>query len=154
MGMRVEHHDPFVRNKRFSMVAALALDEGIIAAKVVEGSFRHDTFLEYLRDDVLPMTNPFPGPRSVIVLDNARIHHSQAIEDLVRNYGCRIEYLPPYSPDYNPIEQAFSVIKAHLRRNGFSFFASDLCYYEMYQACEIITPEMTWGFFAHSGYNV
>jgi hypothetical protein len=68
--------------------------------------------------------------------------------------GCRIEYLPPYSPDYNPIEQAFSVIKAHLRRQGFSFFQSKALYYEMYRACDFITPEMTWGFFAHAGYMV
>ncbi|KAH7918732.1 hypothetical protein BV22DRAFT_992641, partial [Leucogyrophana mollusca] len=68
---------------RFSMVAALALDEGVVAAKIVEGSFNHERFVEYLRRDVLPITTPFPGPRSVLVLDNARIHHSQEIEDLV-----------------------------------------------------------------------
>lgn len=117
------------------------------------------------------MTNPYPAPRSVLVMDNARIHHAEAIEDLVQDYGltlpysllslisyeqpgCRIEYLPPYSPDYNPIEQAFSVIKAHLRRNGISFYQSNALYFEMYEACDKITPEMTWGFFAHSGYMV
>jgi len=68
--------------------------------------------------------------------------------------GCRIEYLPPYSPDYNPIEQAFSAIKSHLRRQGITFFSSTGLYYELYRACDIITPEMTWGFFAHAGYMV
>lgn len=68
--------------------------------------------------------------------------------------GCRIEYLPPYSPDFNPIEQAFSVIKSHLRRNGINLFATTAGYFELYQACHIITPEMTWGFFSHSGYWV
>jgi transposase len=104
-------------------------------------------------------------------MDNACIHHAEVIEDLVHGYGmssdylfiihalisslgCCIEYLPPYSPDYNPIEQAFSVINAHLCRNAISFFRSDALYFEMYQACDIITPEMTWGFFAHSGYMV
>jgi transposase len=66
--------------------------------------------------------------------------------------GCRLEYLPPYSPDYQPIEQAFSVIKAHLRRQGLSFYTPDAHYYELYLACEQITPEMTWGFFRHAGY--
>ncbi|KIM88967.1 hypothetical protein PILCRDRAFT_61686, partial [Piloderma croceum F 1598] len=56
---------------QFSMVAALALDEGIVATKVVEGSFVQKTFVEYLRDDVLPMSTPYPGPCSVLVLDNA-----------------------------------------------------------------------------------
>jgi len=116
------------------------------------------------------MSNPYPGPRSVIVMDNARIHHAEEIKMLVRNYGmgifsymyclanmsagCRIEYLAPYSPDFNPIEQAFSVLKAHLRRQGISFFQSEALYYEMYRACDVITPEMTFGFFAHSGYAV
>ena len=49
----MEQHDPFVRKRHLSMVAALALDEGIVAAKVREGSFTMDTFLEYLRDDVV-----------------------------------------------------------------------------------------------------
>ncbi|KZP25005.1 hypothetical protein FIBSPDRAFT_734831, partial [Athelia psychrophila] len=63
-------------------------------------------------------------------------------------------YLPPYSPDYNPIEQAFSAIKSYLRRKGLSFLTGHSLYYELYQACEVITPEMTWGFFSHSNYLV
>ncbi|KIM74430.1 hypothetical protein PILCRDRAFT_80091, partial [Piloderma croceum F 1598] len=63
-------------------------------------------------------------------------------------------YLPPYSPDFNPIEQAFSAIKAHLRRQGLGFFGLQGLYYELYRACDVITPESTWGFFAHSGYIV
>jgi hypothetical protein len=51
-GTHVEHHALFVRKRQFSMVAALALDEGIVAAKVVEGSFVRQTFIEFLRDDV------------------------------------------------------------------------------------------------------
>ena len=88
------------------MVTALVVDEGIVAAKVVEGSSHQETFMQYLRDDVvsaiiiicyvlfdvlcktkLPMTNPYPGAQSVIVMDNARIHHAQEIEDLVHGYG-------------------------------------------------------------------
>ena len=79
---------------------------------------------------------------------------SLVIHALILPLGCCIEYLPPYSPDYNPIKQAFSVIQAHLCQNSISFFQSDVLYLEMYQACDTITPEMTWGFFAHSGYMV
>ncbi|KIJ16178.1 hypothetical protein PAXINDRAFT_62427, partial [Paxillus involutus ATCC 200175] len=53
IGTQVEKQCPFVRKWRFSLVAALALDEGIIAASVVEGSFHHDTFYAFLRDDVV-----------------------------------------------------------------------------------------------------
>ncbi|KAF9486783.1 hypothetical protein BDN71DRAFT_1405701, partial [Pleurotus eryngii] len=64
----------------------------------------------------------------------------------------RIEYLSPYSPDFSPIEQVFSVIKAHLHRSGIHAFPSCQAYYELYAAVTVITPEMTWGFFRHSGY--
>ncbi|KZP25006.1 hypothetical protein FIBSPDRAFT_734767 [Athelia psychrophila] len=50
VGSRVEQHQPFVRKRRFSMVAGMALDEGIIAAKVIEGSFDRESFIEFLRD--------------------------------------------------------------------------------------------------------
>lgn len=115
------------------------------------------------------MTNPYPSPRSVLVMDNAQIHHAEAIKDLVHgmvgiyclsiNYsstlGWCIKYLLPYSPDYNLIEQAFSVIKVHLCWNGISFLEPDALYFEMYQVCDCITPEMMWFFFfAHSGYMV
>jgi transposase len=53
VGQRVEQHAPFVRKCRYSMLASLALDEGIVASRVLEGSFTHETFLEYLRDDLV-----------------------------------------------------------------------------------------------------
>jgi transposase len=66
--------------------------------------------------------------------------------------GCLIEYLSPYSPDYNPIEQAFSVIKAWLWERGIAESLENANYYKLYCACQIITQEMTWGFYSHSGY--
>jgi transposase len=57
VGRRAEQHAPFVRKRRYSMIAALALDEGIVASRVLEGSFTHDTFMEYLRDDVVCFSN-------------------------------------------------------------------------------------------------
>ena len=62
--------------------------------------------------------NPFPGPQSVIVMDNAQIHHNGRIEQIFKDRGCHLVYLPPYSPDMNPIEKGFSVLKASLRRYG------------------------------------
>lgn len=67
---------------------------------------------------------------------------------------CHIEYLPPYLPNFNLIKQVFSTIKAYLRCHGITFFAAKGLYCELYQACDIITPEMTWGFFSHSRYMV
>ncbi|TFY50469.1 hypothetical protein EVG20_g11499 [Dentipellis fragilis] len=151
VGTRVEQHAPFVWGCQLSTLAAMALDEGVIAARVVEDSFTMALFMDFLRNDLLPVTNPFPGPQSVLVCDNARIHHAPEVRELIESFGCRLEYLPPYSPDYNPIEQAFSIMKSQLRRNGSYMYPSDQLYYEMYAVCDVITPEMIWGFFSHSG---
>ena len=61
--------------------------------------------------------NPFPAPCSVLVMDNAQIHHNGQVAEIVENAGCLVLYLPPYSPDLNPIEKGFSVFKSALRRN-------------------------------------
>lgn len=56
-------------------------------------------------------------------MDNARIHHGEEILELADRFGIRIEYLPPYSPDLNPIEEAFSQVKAFIRRNNDIFLS-------------------------------
>jgi transposase len=61
--------------------------------------------------------------------------------------GCKLVFLPPYSPDLNPIEQAFSAIKSYLRR-----FCHDLSLTVIGQACQNITTEKAWGFLRASGY--
>lgn len=64
--------------------------------------------------------------------------------------GCCFEYLPPCPPDFNPVEQAFSVIKSHLCHQGIGFYYAQALYYELYHACEIMTAEMCKSFFWHS----
>lgn len=104
----MEVHAPFVRGRRLSMLAALALDQGIIASTVVEGSFNHDLFIKFLHEDLvcnlptlpgwyteiseqLPTMNPYPAPRSVILIDNAQIHHSQEVHDIVEQFGMSLD---------------------------------------------------------------
>jgi len=67
--------------------------------------------------------------------------------------GVRLEYLPPYSPDYNPIEEAFSKIKAFIRRNE-DCFSADVngLIYDMYIAMDVITASDAEGYFIHAGY--
>ena len=60
--------------------------------------------------------NRFPGNNSVLVLDNARIHYDDWWISIVEDLGGRVEFLPPYSPDFNPIEQAFSWLKGWLKK--------------------------------------
>jgi hypothetical protein len=66
--------------------------------------------------------------------------------------GVRVEYLPPYSPDLNPIEEAFSKIKAFIRRYQDYFLASNSIIFDMYEAMSIITASDAAGYFIHAGY--
>ncbi|KAF9013574.1 hypothetical protein BDZ89DRAFT_897147, partial [Hymenopellis radicata] len=61
-------------------------------------------------------------------------------------------YLSPYSPDFQPIEQAFSAIKSQLRRQGLGFYTYEEHYYELYEAAFNVTGSMAKGFFKHAGY--
>jgi transposase len=107
-----------INRKRYSILPALTT-EGYIAYEVVEGSFKSDRFFKFLKERVLPRCNPAPGPRSVIVMDNASSHHKlfNEIKEMCGDQGVEIIFLPPYSPDLNPIKSSFSALKAWLKRN-------------------------------------
>jgi hypothetical protein len=68
------------------MVAGMALDEGIVAAPNIHPLYLTNSTIK------LPMTTPYPGPQSVLIMDNARIHHSPEIDDLIRGYGKLFSY--------------------------------------------------------------
>ena len=85
--------------------------------------------------------NPFPSTNSVLVLNNVKIHHDQELFDYLNAFEVKVEFLPPYSPDLNPIETAFSTIKQFLRRNR--YFVDTSSYnpiYPLLVACSQITP--------------
>lgn len=105
------------RGTRFNLLPAITVD-GIIDNFVYQGSTNLIGFTEWLRDRILPQMSPFPGPRSVLVMDNATFHHSQEIYDLVESFGVKLQYLPPYSPDFNPIEAWLGLLKKLMRRQG------------------------------------
>ena len=96
--------------------------------------------------------NPYPSSNSVIVMDNARIHHDANLISILEGLGCCVIFLPPYSPDYNPIETAFSVIKSWIKRNCDFMEACDDPIYSLLVACSQITPQMAQSFFRSSIY--
>lgn len=102
----------------------------------------------------MPLCSAYPGPLSVLVLDNAKIHHNDEIHALVDRFGVRLEYLPPYSPDLNPIEEAFSQIKHFLRRHNdyYGAMEDNGILYDMYEVLDIVTPEDATGYIVHAGY--
>ena len=96
--------------------------------------------------------NPFPGDNSVIIMDNAKIHHDNELIALIEGLGCRVVFLPPYSPDYNPIETAFSTIKSWIRYNHIFMETCNDPMYALLVACSQITPQMAKSYFEASIY--
>ena len=95
----------------------------------------------------LPKMNPYPDPNSVIILDNARIHHDESLIEFLQAFGICVEFLPPYSPDLNPIETAFSVIKSYLKKNQDFIERCNDPIYALLIASFHITAAMAEGFF-------
>ena len=85
--------------------------------KTVRGTCNGDTFYDFIQIHLIPHLMPFNGynPHSVVVLDNCAIHHVDEVKTMLHDVGVLVHYLPPYSPDLNPIEEAFSKVKYELK---------------------------------------
>lgn len=158
-GRRAVRKAFFTRGKRYSILPALSLD-GILHVSIIEGSFTTSRFADFI-EGLLDNMNPFPGPNSVVVMDNCRIHKSDLILEMIQERGMRVEFLPPYSPDFNPIELAFSAIKSHIRRHGdlvrsTMVSATDQAdaVAKLWEAVWSVTPQDAEGWFAHCGYDI
>ena len=99
------------KSKRWSILPAITL-EGYLAYDILHGGYTTKRFNNFIRTKVLPRINPFPGPRSVLILNNASYYRSQELKDIYEEAGIVFEFLPPYSPDFNPIKESFSALKA------------------------------------------
>lgn len=101
------------RGKNLSVIGAFD-SLGMICTYSQLGAIKRVDFERYLREDLL--TQLTAG--SVLILDNASIHQGGKIADLVAKAGCTLLYLPPYSPDFNPIELAWGFVKRLIRQVG------------------------------------
>jgi transposase len=106
---------PNGRSRRWSILPAIGIN-GYLEYEIYHGSFNADRFNNFIRKLLTKMT-PYPGPRSVLVMDNASVHHTPELRQMCEEAGVVLLYLPPYSPDFNPIETSFSALKAWMRRN-------------------------------------
>ncbi len=110
-GERVVTKVPHGHWKMISTIAAMNL-RGIVASASFDGATDTELFVAFIRDGLLPLLQP----GQVLVMDNLPAHKSPQIDQLVESIGARVLRLPPYSPDYNPIEMAISKTKTVLRK--------------------------------------
>ena len=143
-GERVVSPEPFVR-ERVSVISALSL-AGVHAPLTLPGAFDTEAFDLWVKQALVP----FLLPNDIVIMDNVRFHFAGRATSLIEATGARVVPLPPYSPDFNPIENCISKLKQFLRKAK----ARTLCklYRALKQALETITPEDIVGWFVHCGY--
>ena len=145
-GLRAFGATPRNWGENVSILSALSL-RGTLASMHVAGSTDGEVFLSYVRQVLVPEL--WPG--AVVVMDNLSSHKVAGVEEAIQSAGACLRYLPPYSPDLNPIEQAWSKLKGHLRT------VAARTYPKLARAIatglQLITSEDALGYFRHSGYH-
>jgi len=121
--------------------------EGMGACIAVEGATTKAVFEAYVEEALAPSLRP----GQVVVMDNLSSHKGQRMRELIEGRGCELLFLPPYSPDLNPIERAFAKLKASLRRAQARTFRALI--EAMGRGLGEITDQDASGFFRHCGYR-
>ena len=145
-GARLRMGFPHGHRKTTTLVAGLRLS-GMVAPMVLDGPINGDWFEAYVRQ-VLATTLK---PGDIVIMDNLSSHKRVAARKLIEAAGAELRFLPPYSPDFNPIEMAFSKLKALLRK------AAERTVEGLWDAIgrlvDLITPEESANFFTTAGYE-
>jgi transposase len=110
-GQRLVDKTPHGHRKTTTFVAALRNDR-ITAPLVIDGAMNGETFVAYVQRFLAPTLTP----GDVVIMDNLAVHKVAGVRKAIEDVGASLRYLPAYSPDLNPIEMAFSKLKAHLRK--------------------------------------
>jgi transposase len=145
-GERAHAAVPRNHGKNTTLVAALSW-RGMQAPWTVEGAMDTAAFLVYVRDGL----GPTLVPGQIVVLDNLSVHKAPAIRQVIAARGCELVYLPAYSPDLTPIEQAFSKLKAILRQ--LAARTREALLDALAVGLDAITPDDAHGWFHHAGYT-
>lgn len=144
-GVRAYGYVPRNHGHNVTLLAALTPD-GIGPSMTLAGSIDSAAFSAYVQRFLVPSLHP----GQVVILDNLSAHKSATARQAIEAVGCELRFLPPYSPDFNPIELAFAKIKSRLRAAA----ARDPASLEQAtaQAIARITPADAHAFYAHCGF--
>jgi len=144
-GQRLLAKVPHGHWKTLTFVAALRFDR-IDAPCVIDGPINGESFLAYVEQSLVPTL----APGDIVIMDNLGSHKGRAVRDAIRSVGAHRLLLPPYSPDLNPIEQAFAKLKALLRKAAAR--TRDSLWDSMADVLGAFTPAECANYLAHAGY--
>ena len=141
------------RGLRYSAIGIMSVG-GIEDVYITKGSVNGEVFLDFVQKQLIPLLNAFDGcsPRSVVVLDNASIHHTDQVVSAILSTGALVKFLPPYSPDMNPIELVFGEMKQYLQSNHLLFHTSLSFESILYMSFNSITEENCRAYIEYTGY--
>ena len=145
---------PFSRGKRVSILAAMDC-RGFFAWKCTSGTFARRRFHHAFSEKIIPHLNPWPLPRSIVIMDNAKIHMFKELEESIHQTGARLLFLPPYSPELNPIEVCFGKLKRWIQRYAnlvFPLYPVRVLEVAM-RKCTDSREDGAKGLYAHCGYD-
>jgi transposase len=144
-GKRVVCKTPHGHWKILGTIAAMTVG-GMLACGTFDGATDTETFLLFLKAGLIPRLRP----GQIVVMDNLWPHKNPKVDQLITSVGARVMYLPPYSPDYNPIEMAINKVKSLLRKLG-KRTVSDLLE-AIGPATQAINVQDATNFIKHCGY--
>lgn len=153
-GIPPQDYNLKLRGKRYSAIGILTT-EGIEDVYITEGSVNGEIFLDFVRKCLLPILMPFNGinQKSVVILDNASIHHVDCVIETIQSVGALVRFLPPYSPDMNPIEEVFGEMKQYLQANVSLFQATSSPRAMILMAFSSISVTNCNSYITHAGYT-
>ena len=144
-GERAYGKVPRNRGPNTTLLASMTR-RGMGPCLAVEGPTTKAVFEAYVEQVLAPSLRP----GQVVILDNLGAHKGERVRELIEGRGCSLLFLPPYSPDFSPIEEAFSKIKALLRKAAVRVRGALV--EAIGRAISAVTPEDAMGFFSHCGY--
>ncbi len=144
-GQRVVAAVPHGHWKTTTFLAALRHD-GLSAPGVFDGAINGARFLAYVEQVLAPTLRP----GDIVVMDNLKAHKVKGVRKAIEGCGARVLYLPPYSPDLNPIELAFAKLKARLRSAAAR--SIEALWHILGQLLDAFTPAECAHYLAHAGY--
>jgi transposase len=145
--MRLRDYTPCGHWQTHTVVAGLRVD-GLTATAVFDGPIDNPTFLAYIEQVLVPTLRP----GDVVVLDNLATHKQPEVQAAIEQTGAQLRFLPPYSPDFNPIELAFAKLKAFIRAARPRNF--DQVVELVGIALALFSPRECVNFVRHCGYRV
>jgi len=145
-GRRLVDSAPAGRYATLTLMSAVRL-AGVVAPLLLDGPVNAETFAGYVEGCLMPALEP----GDILIMDNLPAHKSARITQAVEDAGCQLVYLPPYSPDFNPIENMWSKVKANLRETAARTF--DALVEAVKDALHAISPDDCEGYFEHCGYG-